>query len=315
MNFDWVIYRELNPDLKAAGLVTQRDVENHYRVHCTRDKRLYNIYQAYPDFNPSAYHKLYPDLSKMSKLELERHWVLFGRNEKRTYKLDPQQDDKCITFIIPTIGRSTLIQTIRSLIRQTNNNWKCIIVCDGIDLSDELKNMISNDVRISSIKINKTGFINDGINNHGKAGEVRNYGLSHVKTGWVGFVDDDDELSPLYLENFTNHISEYSNINCIIFRMMYDTGCIFPEKDSTNFVKSRVGISFCYSTELVNRGIKFTTCDVEDFMVLNNIRQNGYKILLSNKICYFVRPSVNIDLDYVNALKSRENDILKSIIN
>ena len=315
MNFDWIIYRELNEDLAPAGIVTQSAVVNHYNRYCVEDLRIYNIYQAYPDFNPIAYSKLYPDLSKMSTLELERHWILYGRHENRTYKLDSQSNDKCITFIIPTLGRQTLIKTIQSIIRQTYGNWKCIIVCDGIELNDEVKNIISSDCRFTSIKITKTGVTDSIAGGHSKAGGVRNYALPCVKTGWVGFVDDDDELSPLYVEHFTVHIIQHINVKCIIFRMMYSDGGIFPEKESSNFVKDRVGISFCYSTTLANNGIKFTASSVEDFILLNTIRKNGHKILMSNKICYFVRPKNNIDLNYINTLKNTENIITKSIIN
>ena len=37
-----------------------------------------------------------------------------------------------ITFIIPTIGRDTLSNTIKSLEEQTNQNWNAIIIFDGI---------------------------------------------------------------------------------------------------------------------------------------------------------------------------------------
>ena len=54
MKFDWIVYRELNEDLAAAGIVSQRDVENHFKKYCVKDLRRYNIYQAYPTFNPQA---------------------------------------------------------------------------------------------------------------------------------------------------------------------------------------------------------------------------------------------------------------------
>lgn len=307
MIFDWIIYKELNPDLKVAGLTTKRDYEIHFMNHCLKDKRMYNIYQKYPDFNPLTYSKIYKDLSSLSRLNLERHWVQYGRHESRKYKLDKPVQPQ-ITFIIPTIGRATLINSIKSVIRQTNNNWKCIIVCDGIELNESVRNLVQTDNRISTIKIPKTGVKNN-------AGIVRNYGLKQVKTDWVGFVDDDDQISPLYVESFVNHVNTNSNISCIIYRMMYNDGGIVPEKDSINFVKGRVGISFCYNTVLISKDIVFIANSVEDFLVLNKIRKFGYKMLMSNKICYFVRPSNTIDLNYVNALKNRENHILQSIIN
>ena len=38
-----------------------------------------------------------------------------------------------LTFIIPTIGRSTLIDSIKTLLNQTNSKWKAIIIFDGIE--------------------------------------------------------------------------------------------------------------------------------------------------------------------------------------
>ena len=37
-----------------------------------------------------------------------------------------------ITFIIPTIGRDTLLNSINSLFNQTIKEWKAIIIFDGI---------------------------------------------------------------------------------------------------------------------------------------------------------------------------------------
>ena len=43
-----------------------------------------------------------------------------------------------VTFIIPTIGRDTLTRTIESLEKQTNENWKAIIIFDGCSPTIEL---------------------------------------------------------------------------------------------------------------------------------------------------------------------------------
>lgn len=37
-----------------------------------------------------------------------------------------------ITFIIPSINRETLSRTIDSLFKQSNPNWKAIIIFDGV---------------------------------------------------------------------------------------------------------------------------------------------------------------------------------------
>jgi glycosyltransferase involved in cell wall biosynthesis len=95
-----------------------------------------------------------------------------------------------ITFIIPTIGRSTLQQTVQCLLQQTNPAWKAIIVFDGIEPTIQPR-----DNRIDILTHAKVG-----VNNY--AGAVRNYGISHATTEWIAFVDDDDGISSNYIDLF-----------------------------------------------------------------------------------------------------------------
>ena len=57
-----------------------------------------------------------------------------------------------ITFIIPSLNRSSLRKSIQSLIDQTNPNWECIIIYDGID------GITFDDDRIKTIKIKKISY-------------------------------------------------------------------------------------------------------------------------------------------------------------
>ena len=43
--------------------------------------------------------------------------------------------DNSITFIIPTIGRKTLKNTLISLQNQTIENWKAILIFDDCDIN------------------------------------------------------------------------------------------------------------------------------------------------------------------------------------
>lgn len=86
MSFNWIIYKELNPDLIAAGLTTQQQLERHYISHGKQENRITNVYQLYPNFNVKEYRNRYNDLAKLSDSELEIHWIVHGRNEGRTYK-------------------------------------------------------------------------------------------------------------------------------------------------------------------------------------------------------------------------------------
>jgi hypothetical protein len=313
MYFDWIVYRELNPDLKKAGLLSQGQFIKHFRDCGIRENRIYNIYQAYPDFNYIEYKKNYKDLGSLTRSQLERHWIEFGKGENRIYKckntqtLVPKKPNLIIpktihkiTFIIPSVGRSTLIKTIESIKIQTRSNWSCIIVFDGVNIPTNISLSTKDDKRFTIIRINKIGCLNH-------AARVRNEALKMVKNGWVGFVDDDDALSPYYVEHMNNYLTSNPYIKCIIFRMLYADNNVIPKPYSTNFYEGNVGISFCYSSELLSRGFYFTPSRCEDYVLLNKIQSSRYKIVMSRKIGYYVRPCVNITLAYSKSLNSIEN--------
>ena len=76
----WEIYKLLNSDLDF-------DSEDKYYEHLfnqgINEKRFYKINDKYPEFSHSYYKEKYKDLQNMSNNELEKHYILFGVNEKR----------------------------------------------------------------------------------------------------------------------------------------------------------------------------------------------------------------------------------------
>jgi len=185
--------------------------------------------------------------------------------------------DAFVTFIIPTIGRETLPQTLKSLINQTDINWKTIVIFDGISSTIE-----TLDSRIKIIESEKLG---QGKNS---AGLVRNYGMQFVDTEWIAFVDDDDCVSHDYVAVLKKEILEYDAVDLIIFRMEFGDG-ICPNLESDSFYRNDVGISFACKTELFKNGNKFEPSEVEDFKYLDNARNKNYKIMVSPHITYFVK--------------------------
>ena len=186
-----------------------------------------------------------------------------------------------ITFIIPTIGRNTLVDTINSLLYQTNNLWKAIIIFDGI-----APTYTTTDDRIQILQCEKLG---QGINH---AGLVRNYGMTFVDTEWIGFVDDDDTLSPNYIEHLLNETMEYETIDIIIFRMfIQEQNNILPKLETDHFYKCQVGISFAIKKKVFDEGCHFKASRIEDFSYLEDAKINGHKIMISPYITYFVRNS------------------------
>ena len=188
------------------------------------------------------------------------------------------QHDVKITFIIPTIGRDTLQNTIDCLLNQTDSKWKAIIIFDGI-----LPTITNDDERIKIVTCPKVGISNS-------AGEVRNYGINLAETEWVAFVDDDDSLKKTYVEIFLDEIKHFYNTDLIIFRMVCpDNITLLPPVDADNFHFCQVGISFAIKKKIFDSGLIFVPGQFEDFTFLDKVRQQKYKIMISRYLLYFVR--------------------------
>ena len=192
-----------------------------------------------------------------------------------------------ITFIIPTIGRDSLKNAIKSLLNLKDNNWKALIIFDGI--KNSIIDIFLLDNRIKIIEIEKSG-IEDIKNN---AGLVRNIGFNYLVNNnlysdWIGFLDDDDYLSCNYICDLKNELCIYPNFDVCIFRMGYPNGCIIPLKNDKNIIRNRIGISFTLKYNIMKE-YKFINSPFEDYIYLKNLQSKKYKILISSYVSYFVR--------------------------
>ena len=196
--------------------------------------------------------------------------------------------DAKLTFIIPTIGRDSLQFTIDSILKQTCPEWKAIIVFDGIEPT-----LNPDDPRIQIIQSPKLEF---GKNRPTGAGHVRNYGIKHATTEWIGFVDDDDTITQNYIECFLEEMQN-NGFDLIIFRMgrvFVNVGGggivnISPSPDANNFIKCDVGISFAVKKSIFDSGIVFETSEYEDFEFLEKVRKNNNKMIISPYTLYIIR--------------------------
>ena len=189
-----------------------------------------------------------------------------------------------ITFVIPSIGRASLNSAIISLKNQTISNWKAIIVFDGIKCN--IDNYYINDSRIIVMESEKMGI---GINS---AGNVRNYAMSFVKTEWIAFLDDDDTIANDYIETFHKELNLYCEIDLLIFRMASENR-IIPKLETDNFYLCDVGISFIMKKKIFDNNIVFIPDGAEDYIYLDTIRKNKYKMMISPYIKYYVRETVH----------------------
>jgi len=192
-----------------------------------------------------------------------------------------------ILFIIPTINRSTLKNTIESLMNQTCPEWNAFVLFDGIE-----KNEILIDPRINYRSIEKKG---RGVN---QAGEVRNIGFNivieeKIEIPWIGFVDDDDTLSPYYIEYLKEEIQK-ENSDAVLFRMKREED-IFPPIHCKKIEMCQVGISFALHRRVIEQGIRFQSSGVEDYFLLNRLYENYFKIYFSSKVAYFVKENASTE--------------------
>lgn len=194
-----------------------------------------------------------------------------------------------INFVIPSLGRSTLTYSLKSLLDQTDPNWQCWVGFDGISEDQiEQKNLIDDD-RIHYLYFpEKLG----ASMHHGNAGLVRNSIISNIANDgkWIGFLDDDDTLSPYYVELF-NLEKSASDFDCCVFRMRYSISNdkIIPPFHIDEIIQNYVGISFCVSRSFIERhDIKFVNNNAEDFLFLKSIQDNGGDIRISGHIAYNV---------------------------
>jgi glycosyltransferase involved in cell wall biosynthesis len=179
--------------------------------------------------------------------------------------------EKKITFIIPSINRPSIINAVNSLLNQTNPNWVCIIIYDGVD------GFKFDDDRIKIVVTEKLG---GSSSFHGISGLVRNVGLNMVNTNWIGFLDDDDTLDSNYVHTLFN---KYTDYDFVIWKMKYTNGIILPRGNTIKF--GDVGISYCYKNKFEN--LRFDkNRDGEDFDFLLKLNSLSNNYIITPEILY-----------------------------
>lgn len=100
-----------------------------------------------------------------------------------------------ISIIIPTYNRAHLIgETIKSIQKQSFNNWECLIIDDGsTDGSEDfIKSFMANEPRIQ--------YYRKPENRPKGPSSGRNFGFEKSKGDFINFFDSDDLMHPQKLE-------------------------------------------------------------------------------------------------------------------
>ncbi|MFZ9740378.1 MAG: glycosyltransferase family A protein [Candidatus Nanopelagicaceae bacterium] len=214
-----------------------------------------------------------------------------------------------IDFVIPSLGRPTIIRSVKSLINQgtmfrpKDPDWKAYVGFDGISEEQIDRNFLFNDKRVTYLfSENKLGVVGDWEEGYSRsnAGFVRNWIISNIKSSneWIAFLDDDDTVSNYYVDTFYLE-SQSKKFDCCVFRMRYDAGGekLIPPLGVNEIIENQVGISFCVNKEFLRKsGVKFVNDIREDYKFLRDLQNAGAKIHISNYVTYHVN---SIAYDYI----------------
>ena len=173
--------------------------------------------------------------------------------------------------------------SLDSLINQTNPNWKAIVVADGTPFP-EMDEKYKQDKRIT--------FLEPLEGKRKGQGYTRNRAMQTATTKWVSFLDDDDTVHADYVKYLQEHLDEHENLDTVVFRMrLHDQVTkILPRPPCVRLSKFSVGISFSVNMEFLREKNLYFQCNFcEDFDLLNRIRSNRGKMLLSRHVVYYVR--------------------------
>lgn len=87
---DWNFYLEIYPDLRANGINTIKKAKRHWIIHGRHENRITHPTQLKVpiDFNWKEYLEINTDLGEITENQAKFHYMCYGKNEARKYKLD-----------------------------------------------------------------------------------------------------------------------------------------------------------------------------------------------------------------------------------
>jgi glycosyltransferase involved in cell wall biosynthesis len=189
-----------------------------------------------------------------------------------------------VTFVIPSIGRPSIDAALQTLLAQTNPNWRALVIYDGADD----KNPTIKDPRIEIIHKPKMG----------SAGATRNAAVPYIQTKWVAFLDDDDGVSPDYVDKLLKTANEMPSMDILAFHVKgVSSDIINPSGHNGTVLKiGDMGISFATQKTVFDK-VLFKPILGEDITFLYDAKKAGKTIVLSEYLTYAIRPG-NITPDW-----------------
>jgi glycosyltransferase involved in cell wall biosynthesis len=188
-----------------------------------------------------------------------------------------------VSFIIPSIGRASLDTALDSLREQSDPDWEALVVADPRWWKS--KHIPRGEKKITYLNGKESS-----------AGLLRNHGLQLAYGQWVAFRDDDDTISPNYVEHLREHAEDYPGAGVVVFRMEHPKYGILPRENLPIIAQGLVGISYAvkrqhqprFEAENVVSTTDTTLNTHEDINLLLELRKRGLEFYISPHVDYKV---------------------------
>jgi len=171
---------------------------------------------------------------------------------------------------MPTIDKGQQREAIATVENQTSGLWNLVVGGDGY-----LPAFTSEDDRIGVVEIPRKG----------EAGLVRNAISEYVNTEWIGFLDDDDELLPTYVETWERN----QDCDCMVFQMD-NYGQLLPPTGTREAQFGFIGISFAVKISVFKNHPFDGQGQGEDYRFVYTLQNAGYNVRFLDTLGYLVRP-------------------------
>lgn len=163
-------------------------------------------------------------------------------------------NDCLVTIITPMFNAERYIsETIESVINQTYQNWRMIVVddCSTDNSRDIVKTYEKNDSRIILIKLER---------NFGGPAKPRNVGLQNAKGKYIAFLDADDVWLPTKLEKQVDFLESTPNIDIV-------HSAAYTIDENSNLI----GI---FRNQKTHKIVKYFMCDFKSLCISNYVNIN-----------------------------------------
>lgn len=198
-----------------------------------------------------------------------------------------ENSNEIVTFIVPSLNRSSLPRSLGSIANQTDPRWRAIVCFDRRPRSRIQTDHIFefSNSKVSVFDYEGSSDVVKGKNRD--AGPVRNYAISKADTEWVAFLDDDDVLTDDYVSRLAE---EGEGADAIVFRMIYSNGNFLPKKFMTphKFRLGHFGVSSAVRRSVFDK-IQYTRGRGEDYRLIRDIKEAGMCVKFSKYATYLVR--------------------------